>query len=198
MVNNLNREFFTDKYSINDKECLPNTLLVRFEEILNQLDYPKVKVTLNGEQAGDIIDDNSFIDDGYRYHDVFHYTFATLLDWSPCARAMLKRKRKSNVDIDRVEDGARAAITEEAISLMIFEEAKKNNFYKRNEKVSPFILDTIKLMTNSFEVRVKSREDWEKAILKSYELFRLLIKNKGGQIFFDRVNKTIEYKKILN
>lgn len=198
MVNNLNREVYIDKYSINDKECLPDTLLVRFEEILNQLDYPKVKITLNGEQAGSVIDDNSFIDDGYRYHDVFHYTFATLLDWSPCSRAMLKRKRKSNVDIDRIEDGARAAITEEAISLMIFEEAKQNNFFEKTKKVSTFVLDTIKLMTSNFEVRAKSKEEWEVAILKSYELFRLLVENKGGQIFFDRVNKTIKYNELFN
>src|SRR5690606_24082598 len=98
------------------QETLPRNFIVKFEELNNER-YPQVKVTLNDRQAGDIIDDNAYVDDGYRYHDVFHYTFATLLQWSPCARAMLNRKRKSCADIDRIEDGARAAITEEAISL---------------------------------------------------------------------------------
>lgn len=179
----------------NISENLPETLSVRFEEVYN-FPYPKVKVTLNGEKTGDIIDDNSFENDGYRYHDVFHYTFATLLDWSPCARAMLKRKRKSNIDIDRVEDGARAAITEEAVSLMIFEEAKLNNFYEGKDKVSPILLNFIKQITSGFEVKDKSLEEWEKAILISYGLFRLLLENRGGEILFDRMNKVINYNKL--
>lgn len=179
-------------------ENLPDSLLVRFCEIQDEIGYPKVKVTLNGEQKGDIIDDNSFQNDGYRYHDVFHYTFATLLDWSPCSRAMLKRKRKSDVNIDRIEDGARAAITEEAISLMIFEEAKLNNFYQEKNKVSPTILTIIKQMTSGFEVKDKTSDEWENAILVSYKLFRELLKNNGGEILFDRKNKIINYNQIVS
>lgn len=179
-------------------ENLPDTLLVRFCEIQDEMGYPKVKVILNGEQKGDIIDDNSFQNDGYRYHDVFHYTFATLLDWSPCSRAMLKRKRKSDINIDRIEDGARAAITEEAISLMIFEEAKLNNFYQEKNRVSPTILTIIKQMTSGFEVRDKTSDEWENAILVSYKLFRALLKNSGGEILFDRKNKIINYNQIVN
>lgn len=181
----------------NISEMLPEILSVKFEEIYDY-SYPKVRVTLNGEQKGDIIDDNSFQNDGYRYHDVFHYTFATLLDWSPCARAMLKRKRKSDLNIDRIEDGARAAITEEAISLMIFEEAKINNFYQEKNTVSPVILTIIRQMTSGFEVREKTSEEWENAILVSYKLFRSLLKNGGGEILFDRKNKIINYSPVVN
>lgn len=186
-----------NKTPSNSNETLPDTLLVSFHEINDEIGYPKVRVTLNGDQKGDIIDDNSFQNDGYRYHDVFHYTFATLLDWSPCARAMLKRKRKSNVDIDRVEDGARATITEEAISLMIFEEAKLNDFYSEKKSVSPTIINIIKQMTSNFEVKDKTPEQWENAILVSYKLFRELLKNKGGEILFDRKNKTINYNNLI-
>lgn len=180
---------------ISNIENLPKNFIVSFEEV-NDAHFSKVKVTLNNEQAGDIIDDNSFIDDGYRYHDIFHYTFATLLDWSPCTRSMLKRKRKSDPEIDRVEDGARAAITEECISLMIFNDAKKNNYYLDNSTVNPFLLDTIKNMTENFEVRNKSKEDWNNAILKSYEMFRLLYSNKGGVVYFDTDKKEIIYNQL--
>ncbi|MBP0613926.1 nucleotide pyrophosphohydrolase [Chryseobacterium sp. cx-311] len=176
-------------------ETIPNEFVVEFVEI-NEKEYPQVKVLVSNLQAGDVINDNSYIDDGYRYHDVFHYTFATLLGWSPCTRAMLKRKRKSDKLIDRVEDGARAIITEEAISLMLFNSAKKNDFYSGINKVDPTILEWIKLMTNPFEVRSKTVEEWEMAILKGYALFRNLINNKGGRIKFNTLNKTINYQAI--
>ena len=66
----------------------------------------KIRVSVNEIQVGDIIDDNSKENDAYRFHDVFHYTFATMLGWSPCTRSMMKRKRKSNTTMDEIEDGA--------------------------------------------------------------------------------------------
>jgi len=173
-------------------ETLPQQFTVRFRE-LSGAPYPQVKVTLNGDQLGDVIDDNYYQNDGYRYHDVFHYTFATLLNWSPCARAMMKRKRKSDAALDRVEDGARAMITEEAISLILFNEAKSNDFYQGDKQVDDRILDIIINMTSGYEVATKSKSEWNKAILKSYEMFRLLRENNGGLISFNAINKTIEY-----
>ncbi|MBE0392488.1 nucleotide pyrophosphohydrolase [Flavobacterium sp. PL002] len=186
-------DLYNSEYGTNEQ--LPSELVVRFEEINNET-YPQVRVTLNSEQVGDIIDDNSYSNDGYRYHDVFHYTFATLLGWSPCARAMLKRKRKSNDDLDRIEDGARAAITEEAISLIIFNNARNNDYFNKRTKVDDTILTIIKNMTEPFEVRLRSKTEWEKAILKSYEMFRCLIENGGGIINFNLENKNIIYQKL--
>lgn len=174
-------------------EELPQKFSVRFEEVHGN-SFPQVKVTIDENQTGDVVDDNSYENDGYRYHDVFHYTFATLLGWSPCVRSMMKRKRKSNLIIDRIEDGARAAITEECISLMIFSNAKQNNFYKDKESIDIHLLQTIRNMTMPFEVKDKTVKEWENAILKSYEMFRLLNKNKGGVVHFDAQNKSIEYK----
>jgi len=81
----------------------------------------EVTVVMDGKlQVGDRINDNSYVEDFYRYHDIFHYSFAALLNWSPCTRALMRRKRKSSVLVDEIEDGAKATITEEAISLIIF------------------------------------------------------------------------------
>lgn len=181
---------------LNDKlffEELPQKFSVRFEEVQG-ITFPQVKVTINENQTGDVVDDNAYENDGYRYHDIFHYSFATLLGWSPCVRSMLKRKRKSDRNIDRIEDGARAAITEECISLMIFSNAKQNNFYQDKDSIDINLLQTIQNMTKPFEVKDKTIKEWENAIMKSYEMFRLLMGNKGGIIHFDAINKSIEYK----
>lgn len=172
-------------------ERLPNTFVVNFSEVTKDGEE-RVRITVNGTQIGDVIDDNSYEKDFYRYHDVFHYTFATMLDWSPCTRAMLGKKRKSIPLIDNCEDGARATITEEAISLILFNEAKRTNLFA-NKKVSKTILRIIKQMTEPFEVRVKTELEWEKAILKGYELFKKLVTNRGGKIEFSNMNRNAIY-----
>jgi hypothetical protein len=174
-----------------ENERLPNSFFVIFNEI--QKDGKEfVRISIDGTQIGDVIDDNSYKNDFYRYHDVFHYTFATMLDWSPCTRAMLGRKRKSIPIIDECEDGARATITEEAISLILFSEAKRTNLFE-NKKVSKTILKLILQMTEPFEVRVKTEKEWENAILKGYSLFKKLVANKGGRIEFNTGNRKAIY-----
>ena len=36
-------------------------------------------MTIDGKRVGDLLTDNSHDDDGYRFHDVFHYSNAVLL-----------------------------------------------------------------------------------------------------------------------
>ncbi len=174
--------------SLQSKEELPQKFTVQFTEFANET----VRVSINDVQVGDVINDNSVEKDFYRYHDVFHYTFATFLGWSPCTRSMLKLKRKSKPLIDEMEDGARATITEEAISLLLFNEAKRNDYFQK-ANIKPAILQIIMQMTETFEVKNKTKEDWEEAILKGYELFILLKKNRGGSIHFDATKKTAQF-----
>lgn len=183
--------FFDSEYD--EKEQLPRKFTVNFKavEIGSKM---KIVVSMNGIQVGDFIDDNSKENDFYRFHDVFHYTFATILGWSPCTRAMMKRKRKSNSAIDEFEDGARATITEESISLIIFNKAKQKNLFKKESKVSTSLLNQIKELTTPFEVTIRSKKDWEKAILKGYSLFHELIKNNGGKIHFDMLRRSAIYE----
>lgn len=181
-----------------DEECKPEEQIPRhftlsFHEVGNE-GTGEVRVILNDEkQLGDVINDNAYKNDFYRYHDIFHYSFAALLGWSPCARAMMRKKRKSSELLDRMEDGARATITEEALSMIIFNEAKRKNYFKDTTKVSKTTLRIIKEMTENFEVNVRTIREWEQAILKSYEVFRFLIENKGGRVVFDTLNKQVTY-----
>ncbi len=189
MVNS--KYFFDPDYD--EKEQLPRKFTANFNSV--KIDSKlKTKVSINGIQVGDFIDDNSKEKDFYRFHDVFHYTFATMLGWSPCTRSMMKRKRKSNPIVDEIEDGARATITEESISLIIFNKAKKKKFFKEESKVSQSLLSQIKEMTTPFEVTIRSKKDWEKAILKGYSLFRELIINNGGKIHFDMLRRSAVYE----
>lgn len=179
--------------SFPEMEQIPRNFTVCFDSVPVGK-TTKTRVSINGMQVGDFIDDNSLENDSYRFHDVFHYTFATMLGWSPCSRAMMKRKRKSNTIVDEIEDGARATITEESISLIIFNKAKRKDFFKDNLKVSPSLLNLIKEMTSSFEVAVKSKKEWEKAILQGYALFRELVKHNGGKIHFDMLKQSAIYE----
>ena len=175
------------------EEQLPRYFSVLFQEVTD-LPEAKVRVIINDEnQLGDIINDNSYQNDFYRYHDIFHYSFATLLGWSPCARAMMRRKRKSDSILDEIEDGARAAITEEAMSMVIFNEAKRKAYFAKTNKVSKTTLRLVKEMTENFEVKIRSVKEWESAILKAYEIFRLLIGNSGGRVDFNLLTREIKY-----
>ncbi len=184
-------KFFDSTFD--EMEQLPRNFTVSFNSV-EVGTIAKTRVSINGMQVGDFIDDNSKESDSYRFHDVFHYTFATMLGWSPCTRAMMKRKRKSDPTVDEIEDGARATITEESISLIIFNKAKRNDFFKGDKKVSQSLLNLIKEMTTTFEVSVKSKKEWENAILKGYSLFRELVKNNGGRIHFDMLKQSAIYE----
>lgn len=183
--------FFDSNFE--EMEQLPRKFTVSFNSV-SVGEKVKIMVSINGMQVGDFIDDNSLETDFYRFHDVFHYTFATMLGWSPCVRAMMRRKRKSNSNIDEFEDGARATITEEAISLIIFNKAKRNNFFSEYKKITPSLLTLIKEMTSPFEVAIKTKKEWEKAILQGYSLFRELVKNNGGKIHFDMLSQSAIYE----
>lgn len=191
-MNTTNLKFFDSSFK--EQEQFPRTFTVSFETLPGGV-RSKTKVSVNGTQVGDIIDDNSMEKDGYRFHDVFHYTFAALLGWSPCTRSMMKRKRKSNQLVDEIEDGARATITEEAISLLLFNEAKQGSFFKNYTNVDSRLLDQIKGMTGSFEVSARSKQDWEKAILTGYSLFRDLVNNDGGKVHFDMNTRSAIYER---
>jgi len=174
-------------------EQLPREFTTVFETVKID-EVKKTRVSINDIQIGDLIDDNVIETDHYRFHDVFHYTFATYLGWSPCTRALMKRKRKSNPQIDKIEDGARAIITEESISLMIFSKAKKLNYFKGSFEVDSTLLNTITEITSNFEVNIRTKQDWQETILCGYELFRKLVKNDGGKIHFDMNKRVAKYE----
>lgn len=174
-------------------ERLPRRFVVNFyEKPLERSLY--VKVSVNDVVIGDALTDNSHEDDGYRYHDVFHLAYAAVLGWSPVCRAMLKCKRKSNAKTDEVEDGARAAIIEEAISILIFNQAEERGWYAERSSVDIGLLKTIRRMGMGLEVRACTAKQWQVAISQGYAAFRELKKNGGGDVTVDLDKQRITYR----
>lgn len=145
----------------------------------------RTQTFINGKKFGDDLTDNAYTDDGYRFHDVFHLAHATILGWSPVARALLRKKRKSQPRVDEVEDGGRAIVVEEGIAAMVFSYAEQNNFLEGAEGVSYDLLRTIKGMTAHLEVSRLSAGHWERAIMLGYDVWRQVRKHRGGRIAGD-------------
>ena len=148
--------------------------------------------TIDGAKYGDPLTDNRYEDDGYRFHDICHLSYASILGWSPTMRALMKRKRKSVPKVDEVEDGGRAIVIEEGISAMVFSYAERRNFLEGAEGVNYDLLRTIKDMTSHLEVSARTEGDWERAIMTGFNIWRQ-VKAKGkGRIHADLDRGTIE------
>ncbi|WP_057972927.1 nucleoside triphosphate pyrophosphohydrolase family protein [Lysobacter antibioticus] len=151
---------------------------------------------LNGVFIGDRLTDNSNEADDYRFHDVFHLAYIAYLGWSPVVRGLLKRKRKSDGKIDQNEDGARAMIIEEGIATWIFNHAKYFEFYDGVEagKLDYGLLKQIQNMVAGYEVDQCRLWQWELAILKGFEVFRLLRLHRGGIVSVDMESHELSFR----
>lgn len=152
----------------------------------------RVDVFINGKVFGDPLRDNRYEDDGYRFHDIFHLAYASVLGWSPTLRALMHRKRKSDPKVDEVEDGGRAIVIEEGISAMVFSYAERRDFLDGAGVVNYELLRTIKEMTSHLEVRCRTEGDWEHAIIKGFEIWRQVRAQGSGRLLANLEKGTIE------
>ena len=150
--------------------------------VIHETASGRVIMCINGVRTGDPLTDNRYIDDGYRFHDIFHLAYAGILGWSPTLRSLMGRKRKSVPKIDEVEDGGRAIAIEEGIVAMVFSYAERHNFLEGTQKVSPDLIHMIKDMTAHLEVSSRSAEDWQRAIMSGFEIWRAARALGGGLI----------------
>lgn len=171
------------------EERLPRQMTVEIREVDSELQ--KVLLTVDGEPIGDTLTDNSYKDDGYRFHDTFHFACLAVLGWSPIMRGLLKRKRKSVQEIDEVEDGGRAQVIEEGISAMVYGYAREHNWLEGSDFVEYEVLRAIKRMVKHLEVSVHSEGQWETTIVKAYEIWRHAVANKKVRFTADLDRKTL-------
>jgi NTP pyrophosphatase (non-canonical NTP hydrolase) len=172
-------------------ERLKRRFEVHFNAIKDGSNQPRMKAYHEGRQFGDDLTDNAYEGDGYRFHDVFHLAFAAVLGWSPITRSLLSRKRKSNPQVDEVEDGGRAKAIEEGISALIFAFAKDYAFLEGKPSVSSELLRTIRSMVSHLEVSRCSTGDWENAIIQGFDVWREIAKRHGGTVVIDLDNRSI-------
>ena len=175
------------------REQLPRKFEVLIEEIAES-DSVMVVLTTRGEHIGDHLTDNAYLDDGYRFHDVFHLGYAAVLGWSPVTRKLMRYKRKSNPKVDEVEDGGRAAAVEEAVCALVFDYASRHSFLEGVQSVDSGLLRTIKNLTSHLEVRRCPAKDWERAILQSFRVWRSVRQHRGGTVIGDLRSGAMEFQ----
>ena len=169
----------------------------RFEALLaDEGGRVSVSFVIDGERSSvqpDMLTDNARDEDGYRFHDVFHFAYAAVLGWSPITRSLLRRKRKSDPVFDEVEDGGRAAAIEEAISAMVFSSAKQHRMFDGIRTVDGSLLRTIRGMTEHLEARERTDAEWQDAILQGYGAWRQVWQAGGGCVRADRGARQIHF-----
>ena len=189
-IPDVDTKFFSFDADFPVAERLPRRLQVLFTDAQENGVY-KTQMRIEGNELGDPLTDNSYEDDGYRFHDIFHWTCAASLGWSPVLRKLLQRKRKSDLETDEVEDGARAAAIEEGISALVFSYAADRGFLRGATKVDSDLLRTIKGMTRHLEVSIRSAGDWERAVLMTFDAWRHLSQEGGGTVIVDLISREI-------
>ncbi len=189
----------SDKFIIYDSEYPPEEQFPREFEVLftviNDEGKEKVRImnNLTGNQLGNDITDNSHQDDGYRFHDIFHFGYVAFLGWSPVVRKLMGLKRRSDNVVDEIEDGARATITEELISLYIYSYGLDHQLFKYSSSVDTEVLKTVQKLVSGIEVKNCTQKQWETAIINSYKVYDELRINKGGRVLVSIKNRKLIY-----
>jgi len=173
-------------------ERLPRQFVVSFREI-REGSRVEVRTEIEGRLVGSALTDNAYQDDGYRFHDVFHIAYATILGWSPVLRGLLRLKRRSQPLIDEVEDGGRAAVIEEGVAAVAFDYARRHNFLADVSDLDEHLLATLRGMCEHLEVSAQPPSLWRQAVLDGLGVWRDLVKNSGGRVSADLDRREIRY-----
>jgi NTP pyrophosphatase (non-canonical NTP hydrolase) len=175
-----------------ESERFPRQMVVEIAEGSDEHGIKTAVLTIDGKLVGNQLNDNAMVDDGYRFHDVMHLTQVGLLGWSPTIRGLMRRKRKSNPQVDHAEDGARAVVVDEAIVEMVFDYARGHEFLDGVGRIDYELLGAIRRRTAGLEVGIRSAAEWEHAILESYRTWRSIRAKAGGRFRLDLVERKVE------
>lgn len=176
-----------------ENEQLPRHLIIDITEV--EVDgRAMARLTRNGIPIGDPLTDNREDDDDYRFHDVFHLSYAAHLGWSPTLRRLLRVKRKSDAKIDEVQDGARAVLIEEGIATWIFNHAQQLALFDGIEALDYGLLKSVRSFVAGYEAERCPLWLWEEAILAGYWVFRQVQKYRGGRVGIDLAERSIWFE----
>lgn len=190
---------FDDRYPASEQ--LPRRFMAEIHEEIDHGGKPRILLTIDGVAAGDALRDNSHDPDGYRFHDVFHLAHAAKLGWSPVLRGKLlkrpdevppDRKRRSDEEVDEVEDGGRAIVIDEAVVAYVWEYARRHRFLEGVRSIDYSVLKTIKHLTSGLEVASRSSHQWEEAILAGYQVWRQIKERRHGVMAVDLEERRID------
>jgi NTP pyrophosphatase (non-canonical NTP hydrolase)/phosphopantetheinyl transferase (holo-ACP synthase) len=196
------------KTPLHDEKCIPPEQFPRHFEIkFLTIGNKRSRMYLDGRQLGDDLTDNSHEADGYRFHDILHLANVAHLGWSPIIRRLMKRKRKRCQEIDEVEDGARAAIIEEAVLKIIHSEgariskitdrkpnAEERPMFTNDIEIPLSLLKLIRRCISGLEVDENSFAEWKSAIRDGFKIYYALCKEKQGTVSLDLDKRSMTFK----
>jgi NTP pyrophosphatase (non-canonical NTP hydrolase) len=172
-------------------ERFPRRIRAEISSAVDKRGRATAALLVDGTVVGDTLRDNAYLDDGYRFHDVFHLGNIAMLGWSPTMRGLMGRKRRSNPMVDEVEDGGRAQVIDEGIAAFVFDYARRTNFLEGVTRIDYEVLRTIANLTRGLEVSVRSPYEWERAILTNMAVWRTIRANKGGRLRLDLLKREL-------
>jgi NTP pyrophosphatase (non-canonical NTP hydrolase) len=144
------------------------------------------------KQLGDVLNDNAALDDGYRFHDVIHLAHAAVLGWSPVLRALMGAKRKQDVEVDRVQDGARAIAIEEGLAAFVFNYAESQDFLSGSNHLDWEMKKHIRRTVKGLEVSDQPPVAWEETYRQAFDAYRALRDAGGGIVECDLDTQTVK------
>lgn len=179
-------------------EQIPRAIDITFVEAIESPNdstdpLPVVRIYRDAGAVGDPLDDNSYDNDDYRYHDAMHIAHMAVLGWSPIMRRLLGAKRRSRPDINRIQDGGRAAVIEEGVTAYIYSIATEHSYFESGDRVPADAIKACRKMTSHLEVSARSAADWEYAILAGYDLFRQLCRHRSGTVHADLLSRSVSF-----
>ncbi|MBX7534120.1 hypothetical protein K3175_00450 [Qipengyuania sp. GH1] len=183
---------------------------LRFDITFVETKRGRLQMFYQGRPLGDELDDNSELEDGYRFHDVLHLANAAILGWSPVLRSLMGLKRKFSPSIDNAQDGARARIVEEAIVKAVHseaqraarsegltpEEARKRLFSDKSQIKHEF-LKLIKTFAEKLEAEENQLWEWQRAIVEGHKLYSQLMHEKQGTISVDLTKRSVKFSPLV-
>lgn len=149
-----------------------------------------------GAELGDPLTDNTRNADAYRFHDAIHLGFMAVLGWSPNMRALLRLKRRSDVEVDECEDGARAIFAEEGLAVILSRMAIRRNGFMRETTVDSEIIQIAQVATHDLEPARLPGWLWRRAIAHGFSAMSSLAANGGGFLVADLDERALSYHKI--
>jgi len=164
-----------------------------FFEVVDTDRGPRVQMTMDGRPVGNTLSDNAWEDMGYRWHDALHLAYVACLGWSPTMRGLMGHRRRSNPQLDEVEDGGRAIVLDEGIAAFTYDYARKHRYLDGITTIDDQLLKTIRSAVAGLEVETTSAAEWEHAILQGFAVFRSLWRHNGGLVIGDLHARTLTY-----
>ncbi len=181
-----------------EEEQLPRKFEISFVSTSSN----HARMYYHGRPLGDDLTDNSYFEDGYRYHDVMHLANAACLRWSPVLRGFLKKKRKSCPKTDEVEDGARAQIVEELVIKAIHAEGTRlspkddgNNLplFPEKGQITFRLIKTLVEYVKGLEVEKSHEWEWREAIYQGAQMYHKLRQEGQGTVTVNLDNRSLSF-----